>query len=124
MANITKLTSKKKEEFLSYLREMPNVSRACRLVGLSRTAMYFEREEDPEFAAAWEEALREGVEALEEAAWIRAQSVSDTLAIFLLKAHAPEKYLERRDVTSGGKPLSGITYIEVVLPEEEDENTD
>jgi len=30
---------------------------------------------------------------------------SDTLLIFLLKAHRPEKFMQRSDITSGGKPL-------------------
>lgn len=78
--------------------------------------VYRWRAADASFAAAWDAALKIGITALEDEAHRRAfegtdkpivhlgkvtghmKEYSDTLAIFLLKAHAPEKYRERAQV--------------------------
>ena len=102
--------------FLAALAEHCNVRAACRAAGVGREAAYDLRRADPAFAAAWETALEEGVELLEEEVRRRAlhgvsepvfyrgaecgtiQRYSDTLAIFLLKAHRPKVY---RDSAAG-----------------------
>lgn len=140
-----KLTPEKREAFLIELRKMPNVSHAARIIGMSRKQMYTVRESDSEFAASWDEALKEGVENWEAETARRAfngvneplthqghityeldysqprdlvtgfypwkldaqgnripvtvKKYSDVLSIFMLKAHAPEKYRENLDVT-------------------------
>ncbi|MEP7294029.1 MAG: hypothetical protein ABI835_19740 [Chloroflexota bacterium] len=94
MAAVTDVTPEKKVRFLSELSKMPNIARACRLARISRQTAYRYRESEAEFAAAWDEALTEGVESLEESAWKFAQRGDTTMAIFLLKAHNPEKYRE------------------------------
>lgn len=83
--------------FLDALREEPNVSRACRIAGISRRYAHMVRHEDPEFAAAWDEAVDASLDALEAAAFRRAHETSDTLAIFLLKCHRPERYGQSPD---------------------------
>ena len=116
----TDFTVEKKGKFLASLRKEPNVSKACRRAGVSRTIAYLHKNPeyalfDQEFAEAWEEALAVGMSVLEEEMWRRAvkgtqkpvyqsgllvgyiQEYSDTLAIFLAKAHMPEKYRERQD---------------------------
>lgn len=94
MASITKFTPHMRKKFLAALAEMPNVARACRMAGVSRVCVYDHRESDAEFASEWEDALQDGIELLEQRAWERAQTDSDTLTIFLLKAHKPDKYRE------------------------------
>ena len=107
-----KLTPEKLIAFCAALAETCNVGRACRAVGISRQTAYNWREADPDFALAWERAMKAGLLALEDEAHRRAfegtdepvfykgdecgsvRKYSDTLAIFLLKAHAPEKYRE------------------------------
>jgi hypothetical protein len=108
--------------FIQRLSETGNVSAACRKARISRTRAYVVRDEDEAFKSAWDEALLVATEALELEARRRAmgylESVyhqgekvgsirrySDTLMIFLLKAHAPEKYRDKVDITSGGEPL-------------------
>lgn len=77
--------------------------------------------------------MRVGVSALEDEAHRRAfdgvdepvfykgedcgavKKYSDTLAIFLLKAHAPEKYRERQDLTVKGT----LTLAELVMGAQE-----
>ena len=120
---MTEFTPEKREKFLKKLREWPNVARAARQCGVSRQTVNNHRRSDDAFAAAWDEALDEGVDRLEEEAerrgfkgvmepvYYKGEKVgtirrySDTLAIFLLKAHRPEKYRENIDITSGGRAL-------------------
>lgn len=116
---VTDVTPKKgKERFLAELRKIPNVSRACRLAGFARQTAYRYRDDDLTFAEAWDDALEEGVEALEEAVWRRAKRESDTLAIFLLKAHKPAKYnVPTKNEHSG--PDGQALRIEVVWQDDD-----
>jgi hypothetical protein len=116
MANRTKLTRNAREKFLAALREVPNVSRAARLIGMSRRYMYEVREVDAEFAQEWDDAVEVGCDAIEEEAHRRAAKgtlkpvfykgmpvgfyveYSDTLMLAMLKAHRPEKYREHVDM--------------------------
>jgi hypothetical protein len=121
-----KLTPEKLTAFCAALAETCNVGRACAAVGISRQTAYVWREGDADFAKAWEQALKAGLTALEDEAHRRAfegteepvfhqgsecgsvRKYSDTLAIFLLKAHAPEKYREntRMELTgANGGPV-------------------
>lgn len=120
MANTTNLTPEKKERFLSELRKMPNVSHACRVVKVARQTAYAHREEDKEFGVAWDDALIEGVESLEESAWKQAKKGSDTLTIFLLKAHAPEKYRETIHQEHSGSIDTKVTVLSEVSDEDLD----
>lgn len=100
------------ETFLAGLRVCPVVSYAARLAKVSRRSVYEHRDAFPDFAAAWDDALAEGVEMLESEAHRRARHVSDTLMIFLLKSHRPEKYREtiRNEVTGkDGQPIRIVT---------------
>lgn len=45
---------------------------------------------------------------------------SDTLMIFLLKAHRPKKYRDNVDITSDGQQIQGITYITENRPNADD----
>lgn len=110
----TDFTAEKKARFIAELRKMPNVSRAARLAKVSRRTAYNHYETDETFRAEWDDALTEGVEALEESAWQQAKSGSETLTIFLLKAHKPDKYREttRHELTGkDGAPLKAYVSI-------------
>jgi hypothetical protein len=80
--------------FLDALRMHGVVARAAIEAGIHRDTAYFERSQDPLFAEQWAEALDRGVDMLEDVAKKRAYEGSDTLLIFLLKAHRPERYRE------------------------------
>lgn len=72
------------------------------------------RDEDPEFAAAVDEAIEEGTDVLEDIALRRAKKQSDTLVIFLLKARRRDKYGDKslHEVSGpNGAPLT-ITLAE------------
>ncbi len=111
-----KFTPEKAEAFFAALAETANVSKACAAVAVSRRTAYNWREADPGFAAGWDRAMKAAVLGLEDEAHRRAfegvdkpvfyqgdecgtiREYSDTLAIFLLKAHNPEKYRENSKV--------------------------
>lgn len=118
----TPKTTPKKErdahaDFIAALMDYGNVTQAAKVVDLDRSALYAKRRNDEAFAAVWDEALAIGIEALEDEAKRRAyegwlepvwhkgeqcgevRKFSDTLLIVLLKAHKPEKYAERKQVT-------------------------
>lgn len=114
-------TPEKESAFLAALTDTANVSRACKAVDIARQTAYDRRDAEPAFAERWQKALELGVEGLEDEATRRAfegvdepvfhsgeqcgtvRKYSDTLAIFLLKAHKPAKYRERFDVEHTGR---------------------
>ena len=130
-----KINAKKRKwqtRFLRHLREQGNITTAAALTGITRKTAYDARWTDPAFEREWEEAEDQAVELMEAEARRRAvhgtprpvfhngQQVgetieySDVLLIFLLKAHRPEKYRERHEVTvidaqAGLARLLGLT---------------
>lgn len=93
----TGLTDRARERFLEHLAESGNVSASCRFAGISRQTAYVRKKENPDFAAAWEEAEETAIDKLEEVARERAVvDKSDRMLEILLKAHRPEKYVEKR----------------------------
>lgn len=112
MANRTKFTPEKQEEFLRIIAETANVTRAAAAIGMGRQYMYEIRAEDADFRKLWDEAVEVGTDALEDEATRRAvegweepvfyqgqqtgvvRKYSDTLLIVQLKARRPQKYRE------------------------------
>jgi transposase-like protein len=96
--------------FLDGLRRTANVSRAAREAGLCSSTVYEHRAKYPAFAAAWDAAVAEALDELEDVLIERAKhgtekpvyfrgeqvgtvrSYSDALGMFLLKARRPEVY--------------------------------
>lgn len=119
-------TTEKEAAFFTALADTANVSRACKAVGIARQTAYDRKEAEPGFAERWTAALTLGVEALEDEANRRAfegvdepvfhqgapcgaiRKYSDTLAIFLLKAHKPAKYREHHAVAHSGEMVLKI----------------
>ena len=115
-----KLTPEKLTAFCAALAETCQVSKACAAVGIARQTAYEWRSEIPEFAEAWDKALKIGTSVLEDEAIRRAhegwnepvfyqgkecgsvRKYSDTLLIFTLKAHNPEKYREKTSMELTG----------------------
>jgi len=115
----THLRADWQDRFLSGLRDLPNVTHACKRAQVSRNFVYEQRKEDAAFATAWDEALEEGLDAMDGEMMRRAfkgtlepmvsagkkvctvRKYSDTLAIFLAKAHRPERYRDtvRQEIT-------------------------
>src|SRR5688500_803796 len=87
--------------FLAALANSANVRAACQAAGVSRETAYRYRDRSPTFRQQWATALEDACDVLEAIARQRAVTTSDTLMIFLLKAHRPAKYREtyRHEVT-------------------------
>lgn len=73
---------------------MPVVKRAAMHAQVSRTQAYKTKSKSKAFAAEWQSAIDDGVDNLEQVAYVRAVKSSDLLIMFLLKAHRPEKFRE------------------------------
>lgn len=58
--------------FLEALADVPVVSHACRVVGISYRHAYKTRETDEDFAKAWDEAMEQGIDRAEQEAFRRA----------------------------------------------------
>lgn len=113
-------------KFLAALARTGVVQAAARLAKVGRRTVYDRRGTDPEFAAAWDEAVELSTAALETEAYRRAvtgtlrpvfhQGVksgtvrehSDTLLIFLLKARRPAVYRDSHRVEVAGDPANPI----------------
>lgn len=118
---MSEFTEDRKVRFLEAFRETCNVTVAARKVGVSTSTVRKHRETDSLFDERFREAEAEGVDLLEHEAHRRAfkgtergvyhkgelidtvQEYSDTLAMFLLKSHRPEKYRERSQVDTNVK---------------------
>ncbi len=96
------------EGFLAAYGENGNIRASCRAVDIGRREVDFLRDNDPEFAAAFEIAREDSIEHLEHIGRKRAEASSDVLLIFLLKSLRPEVYREtiRNEFTGkDGKPI-------------------
>jgi hypothetical protein len=119
-------TPEKEIAFLAALSATCSVSKACDAAGVGRMTVYDWRKNDPDFAAAWDDAKKIGADVLEDEAVRRAhdgvnepvfyqgvatgtiQRYSDTLLIFLLKGAKPDVYKDRvaSEVSGpGGAPI-------------------
>jgi hypothetical protein len=101
-----------RERFIAALRNTANVRASAQAAGVDRKTAYNWRNTSTAFAAQWDEAIEDAVDTLEAAAVKRARDgveepvyqggemvgtvtkYSDTLLIFLMKAHRPKMYRE------------------------------
>lgn len=108
-------TQKQLDRFLHHFSQLGSVIDAAQRAGLHRNTLYAWRARDFEFAGRWEEARRLGRELLEDEAMHRAlrpvdrtvwrngrrfssvQQYDSGMLKFLLRAHQPQVYGERRD---------------------------
>jgi hypothetical protein len=126
--------------FLGALVEMGQVGKAAVAAGVDRRTVWVRRQEDAEFARAYEEAMGAAATLLEDEAVRRAQEgvrrlkfnsktgepyvdpetgkpyveheYSDTLLLALLRAHLPERYRERRQVEYSGEVENRVLLTE------------
>lgn len=100
---------------MSTFRATCNVSHSAREAGFSRQSAYEWRAADETFAKEWDEAEQEAIDLLEKTAWDRAtgEDKSDRMLEILLKAHKPEKYVDKiRSELSG--PNGGPIPIQAI----------
>ena len=125
-SSATKATPKKEaidtswhDRFLELLTTSCNVTLSARGAGIDRKTVYRHYEMFADFAAAWDDAKEAAIEILEAEAWQRARKQSDTLMIFLLKAHKPEKYQDRLNLRLERKNLDEMSDDELEQYERE-----
>lgn len=106
--------------FLEILGGTCNVTLAAKGAGVGRVTVYEHYKLFPDFAEAWNDAKEAAIELLEAEVWQRARKQSDLLAIFLLKAHKPQMYREKVDVTHGGELQHTIVRIPAKAASRED----
>lgn len=124
-------TPTERAAFLEALAEGLTVGGAADKAKISRKRVYAWREEDPDFAAAWNEAIEHGTDKLEDEAKRRGfqgsekpvyqggrhvgnvTEYSDNLAMFLLKGRRPEKFKERIHAEHTGKDGGPIQHENV-----------
>ena len=102
-----------KQQFIDKLQELKGVGLACKAIGYSRRQVYRERNNEPEFRDAWDEAWEHVVDELEASVMSRAINGYEEpvfhkgeevgtrikhdpiLGIFMLKKNRPDKYDDR-----------------------------
>lgn len=110
---IGKFDKVRRARFLKTLAETANVTRSAEAAGISKLTAYIARDKSPLFRAAWQAALEHAIDTLEEEARRRAvegwekpvfyqgrpvgavREYSDSLLMFLLRVHRPERFRER-----------------------------
>jgi hypothetical protein len=60
--------------------------------GIGRSTLSEDRRKDQEFAKAWDDAVMQGIDRLEDEAYRRAMAGSDTLLTFMLRGRRPDVY--------------------------------
>ncbi|MDP6775701.1 MAG: hypothetical protein QGI83_02930 [Candidatus Latescibacteria bacterium] len=126
------------ERFIENLRRAGNVKAACTAARVGRATVYRHRATVESFAEAWDDALEEACDVMEQEAYRRAvkgvrrpvyqqaqlvgyvREYSDGLLQFLLKAHRPERFSERtRHEHSGpGGGAIRMTFVDWLKSEE------
>lgn len=138
---VTEDPVKLKAEFIENLSRGWTVTAAAKATKISRRGVYFWRDEDPDFAAAWDDAIAAGNEMLEQEAYRRAvegnmrpvfikgemvgevREYSDHLLMFLLRGRKPETFGNRVDLTSKGESLASH-FARALLAEDADHGGD
>lgn len=115
--------------FLRRLAACGNVSKAANEAKITRNTAYRHRKSNSRFKQSWDNALEQAADIMEAEAWRRAvkgvkepvgwykgkpggavRHYSDTLLIFLLKAHRPERFRENVNVQQSGDIKIRVEY--------------
>lgn len=108
----------KKRAFLAAYEQCGNITQASKAVGISRQTHYDWMRDDDDYKKAFADAEEAAGDALEAEARKRALAGSDTLLIFLLKGHKPEKYKERVAADLSGGLNNTTTDLTKMSPDE------
>jgi len=103
-------THAKMVRFVELLHEVPNVTQACRLVGMSKESAYKQRRRWPSFAEAWDEAAFGGSLALFDDLFKRARYGAEE-PVF----HEGKQVGTRRRYHDALAMLLGATFISVFV---------
>lgn len=101
-------TFKARKAFLDALEVGDSISRAAEAAGGSARNFRRWRDEDPDFAQDWDDAIEAGTDFIEDTATERALNKSDPLMMMILKARRPEKFDRGSKLElSGGIDVTG-----------------
>jgi hypothetical protein len=116
----TNATRSPREIFIDALKTGLSIGGAAKQAGVDRSTAYRWRDDDDDFARAWDDAIEAGTDALEDALTRRALTLSDKGAMFLLQARRPTKYRQvtRHELT--GKNGGPIETIDLTKLNDED----
>lgn len=127
MANRTKFTTNARERFINSLRVDANVTKAADAAGISRRCAYDHKDDDPEFSAAWDEAVESALDRAEGELWRRGvdgvdkpvtyqgqitahyKEYSDTALLALLKARR-DAYKDKRQLEHSGPDGGAVKF--------------
>ena len=137
MSALSVLSEPTRVKFLEHLALSANVTESASIAGITRQCAYLWRAAEPDFSAAWDDALEQATDALEAEARRRAfagyeeyvtckdglvydkdgnvvtqRRYSDSLMGLLLRAHRKEKFRDNQSVEHtgpGGKALPPAT---------------
>jgi hypothetical protein len=98
------------ERFLDGLRACGSIRQACRQTGVTRSTVYEWRNADPEFRARWDEALEQGLDALEDEGMRRAFAGSDRLLMYMLSNRRKSVYGNRAAEARSSPGGKGIPF--------------
>jgi len=120
----------KRQRFLLVLRESANISRAARAAGIATGTAYGWRKKMPVFRTAWDEAMNEALDQLEEVLRDRAingverphfhggeisgyyRTYSDNLGMSILRARRPGVFGPDANDSSGGDGVATLTVAQ------------
>jgi hypothetical protein len=105
-------TVRGKTEFLEQIKRTPVIQLACEKVGIGRATVYRWRETDKAFAAAMDQALKEGQKLVSEIAESQLMAAikerNMTAIIFWLKHHDPS-YMTKVEINANIKEIHELT---------------
>jgi hypothetical protein len=96
----------KKVAFLDALRDKYTVRHAAAAAHVGRRTVYDWREQDAAFAAAWDEAREDAIEALESTMYDKALSGETLAGFFMLKGMRPDVYRDNVSIKHSGAVLT------------------
>src|SRR5579872_3846311 len=134
--NAKKRISRRKQQiFLEALRRTGQIQKSAEAAGYtSSTYMRKLRQQDPEFAKEWDEALEAGIDVLEDEAIRRGRDgveknvhykgevidteiiYSDALLQFILRGARPEKYRENVNIQGSITHKVGVAVLPLTAP--------
>lgn len=133
------ISKRKRTIFLDVLRRTGKIVQAAQAAGYADSSYLRKvRKKDDDFATDWDEALeagmdrledeavRRGVEGVEEPVFYRGDIVgyklnySDQLLMFMLKANRPDKFAERKKIEGELKGKIGVALLPMTAPSMEE----
>lgn len=97
----TKFTPERRDKFIELVGKGCTVAAAAAGIGVHPRTAFNWRNDDEEFAAAWEQA-EAALYARLEAASLKTIDEDTTMRIFLMKSAWPERHVEHRKVENSG----------------------